>query len=68
MLAPFAHLADTSGAPPYMGLRVDQDWWVHRVTIGYPFRRESIDEISRRRQSLRFTLPECDEPGGVREL
>jgi len=25
MLAPFAHLADTSGAPPYMGLRVDQD-------------------------------------------
>ena len=24
-LPPFAHLADASGAPPYMGLRVDQD-------------------------------------------
>ena len=35
---------------------------MHRVTIGYSFRRESIDEISRRRQGFRFTLPECDRP------
>ena len=66
MLAAIAHLPDAAGAPPDMGLRVDQDRWMGRVAIGNPFRRETIDKaFRRRREGQRLALPKGDEPGAA---
>jgi hypothetical protein len=45
MLAPLGHLTDAAGTPPYMRLRVDENWRSGRVAVGNPLCREAVDIV-----------------------
>jgi hypothetical protein len=67
MLPALAHLADAAGAPPHMGLGVDEDRWAGRVAIGDLLCREVVDVVLGRRKAVYLTLPEGKDRAGARE-
>ena len=67
MLPSLAHLADAAGAPPHMGLGVDEDRWAGRVAIGDPLSREAVDVLLGGRKTVRLAMPEGEGRGAARE-
>ena len=67
MLPTLAHLADATGAPPHMGLGIDEDRWAGRFAIRNSLCRETVDVVLRRRKAVYLTLPESKDRTGARE-
>src|SRR5207248_4294718 len=57
MLPPLAHLTDTAGAPPHMGLGVDEDRWAGRVAICNSLSRGAIGVALGSGRSMWLALP-----------